>query len=200
MTDGDVERLINALVRDVPDYPSPGILFKDITPLLADATAFAAVVDAMVGQHPPGSIDKVVGIEARGFILAAPVAYHLGAGFVPMRKKGKLPYQTFETSYALEYANATIEVHRDAFGPGERVLIVDDVLATGGTAAAALDLVGQAGGTPVGFSFLIELSALGGRAALTAAMRAGVGGSAHPLSVPTQLELTTADVRSLFVV
>jgi adenine phosphoribosyltransferase len=200
MTDGDVERLINALVRDVPDYPSPGILFKDITPLLADATAFAAVVDAMVGQHPPGSIDKVVGIEARGFILAAPVAYHLGAGFVPMRKKGKLPYQTFETSYALEYANATIEVHRDAFGPGERVLIVDDVLATGGTAAAALDLVGRAGGTPVGFSFLIELSALGGRAALTAAMRAGVGGSAHPLSVPTQLELTTADVRSLFVV
>ena len=150
MNAGGVEELIRGFVRDVPDYPSPGILFKDITPLLADAAAFAAIVDAMVGQHPPGSIDKVVGIEARGFILAAPVAYHLGAGFVPMRKKGKLPYQTFETSYALEYATATIEVHRDAFAPGERVLIVDDVLATGGTALAALDLVAQAGGTPVG--------------------------------------------------
>jgi adenine phosphoribosyltransferase len=163
---GDVEELIRGLVRDVPDYPSPGILFKDITPILADAAAFAAIVDALVEQHAPGSIDKVVGIEARGFILAAPVAYHLNAGFVPMRKKGKLPYQTFETSYALEYASATIEVHRDAFAPGDRVLIVDDVLATGGTALAALDLVSQAGGTPVGLSFLLELSALGGRAAL----------------------------------
>jgi adenine phosphoribosyltransferase len=169
MSTGGVEELIRGFVRDVPDYPSPGILFKDITPLLADAAGFAAIVDAMVGQHPAGSIDKVVGIEARGFILAAPVAYHLGAGFVPMRKKGKLPYQTFETSYALEYATATIEVHRDAFAPGERVLIVDDVLATGGTALAALDLVAQAGGTTVGLSFLIELSALAGRAALTAA-------------------------------
>jgi len=191
MSDGDVERLIGALVRDVPDYPSPGILFKDITPVLADAAAFAAVVDALVGQFPPGSVDKVAGIEARGFILAAPVAYHLGAGFVPMRKKGKLPHETFETSYALEYATATIEVHRDAFAPGERVLIVDDVLATGGTAAAALDLVDQAGGTPVGFSFLIELSALGGRAVLAAAMRDRAAGSAP---------LTAADVRSLFVV
>jgi adenine phosphoribosyltransferase len=175
----DVEELIRGLVRDVPDYPSVGILFKDITPLLADAAAFAAIVDALVQQHEPGSIDKVVGIEARGFILAAPVAYHLRAGFVPMRKKGKLPYQTFETSYALEYATATIEVHRDAFDPGDRVLIVDDVLATGGTALAALDLVSQAGGTTVGLSFLLELNALGGRAAL-----AEVAG----------------DVRSLFVV
>jgi adenine phosphoribosyltransferase len=162
-----VEELIRGFVRDVPDYPSPGILFKDITPLLADAAAFAAIVDALVGQHPPGSVDKVVGIEARGFILAAPVAYRIGAGFVPMRKKGKLPYETFETSYALEYATATLEVHRDAFAPGERVLIVDDVLATGGTALAALDLVAQAGGTTVGLSFLIELAALAGRAALT---------------------------------
>ena len=191
MKSADVERLIEGLLRDVPDYPSPGILFKDITPLLADARAFAVVVDSLVEHHAPGTIDKVVGIEARGFILAAPVAYHLGAGFVPMRKKGKLPHETFETSYALEYATATIEVHRDAFAPGERVLIVDDVLATGGTAAAALDLVGQAGGTPVGFSFLIELSALGGRAVLAAAMRDGAGGSAA---------LTAADVRSLFVV
>jgi adenine phosphoribosyltransferase len=167
MNAGEVEELIRGLVRDVPDYPSPGILFKDITPLLADAAAFAAIVDALVEQHAPGSIDKVVGIEARGFILAAPVAYHLHAGFVPMRKKGKLPSQTFETSYALEYASATIEVHRDAFAPGDRVLIVDDVLATGGTALAALDLVNQAGGTPVGLSFLLELKALAGRAALT---------------------------------
>jgi adenine phosphoribosyltransferase len=181
MTAGEVEELIRGLVRDVPDYPSPGILFKDITPLLADAAAFAAIVDALVEQHAPGSIDKVVGIEARGFILAAPVAYHLHAGFVPMRKKGKLPYQTFETSYALEYASATIEVHRDAFAPGDRVLIVDDVLATGGTALAALDLVNQAGGTTVGLSFLLELKALAGRAALT-----GATGTEH--------------VRSLFIV
>jgi adenine phosphoribosyltransferase len=184
-----VEELIRGFVRDVPDYPSPGILFKDITPLLADAAAFAAIVDALVGQHASGSVDKVVGIEARGFILAAPVAYHLGAGFVPMRKKGKLPYQTFETSYALEYATATIEVHRDAFAPGERVLIVDDVLATGGTALAALDLVAQAGGTTVGLSFLIELSALAGRAALT---------DEHNNS--GQWTPTDAQVQSLFVV
>jgi adenine phosphoribosyltransferase len=173
----DVGALIGGLVRDVPDYPSPGIVFKDITPLLGDAHAFAAVVDALVEQHSVGSIDKVVGIEARGFILAAPVAYHLNAGFVPMRKKGKLPYHTFETSYALEYASATIEVHRDAFSPGDRVLVVDDVLATGGTAAAALDLIGQCGGTVAGFSFLLELAALNGRE-----------------------RLPDADVRTLFVV
>jgi adenine phosphoribosyltransferase len=185
----DVEELIRGFVRDVPDYPSPGILFKDITPLLADAAAFAAIVDALVGQHAPGSIDKVAGIEARGFILAAPVAYRLGAGFVPMRKKGKLPYQTFETSYALEYATATIEVHTDAFAPGERVLIVDDVLATGGTALAALDLVAQAGGTPVGLAFLIELSALSGRTVLT--------GQAPG---PGRWTPSDAQVQSLFVV
>ena len=160
----DVKTLIRELVRDVPDYPSAGILFKDITPVLADAAAFAAIVDALVDQHPPGSIDKVVGIEARGFILAAPVAYHLNTGFVPMRKKGKLPYHTFESSYALEYGTATLEVHRDAFAPGDRVLVVDDVLATGGTAAAAVDLITQGGATVAGFSFLIELSALAGRA------------------------------------
>ena len=141
----DVAELLTALVRDVPDYPSPGILFKDITPVLADPGAFAAVVDALVDQHGLGTIDKVVGIEARGFILAAPVAYHLRAGFVPMRKKGKLPYDTFQSSYELEYGSATIEVHRDAFRPGERVLVVDDVLATGGTAAAAIDLIEQGG-------------------------------------------------------
>jgi adenine phosphoribosyltransferase len=162
----DVEQLIRDRVRDVPDYPSPGILFKDITPLLAHAATFAAIVDAMVEGYGPNAIDKVVGIEARGFILAAPVAYHLGAGFVPMRKKGKLPWTTFESTYALEYGTATIEVHRDAFAPGDRVLVVDDVLATGGTAAAALELVELCGATTVGLSFLIELEALGGRARL----------------------------------
>jgi len=165
----DVRELLTALVRDVPDYPSPGILFKDITPVLADPGAFAAVVDALVEQHAPGTVDKVVGIEARGFILAAPVAYHLRAGFVPMRKKGKLPYETFQSSYALEYGNATIEVHRDAFRPGERVLVVDDVLATGGTAAAAMDLIEQCGARLAGLSFLLELGALHGRQKLPAA-------------------------------
>jgi adenine phosphoribosyltransferase len=162
----DVERLIRDRVRDVPDYPNPGILFKDITPLLGHAPTFAAIVDAMVQGYGPNVIDKVVGIEARGFILAAPVAYHLGAGFVPMRKKGKLPWTTYESTYALEYGSATIEVHRDAFAPGDRVLIVDDVLATGGTAAAALDLVELCGATTIGLSFLIELDALGGRGKL----------------------------------
>jgi adenine phosphoribosyltransferase len=166
----DVERLISDRVRDVPDYPSPGILFKDITPLLSDAPTFAAIVDAMVEGCAPGTIDKVVGIEARGFILAAPVAYHLGAGFVPMRKKGKLPWATHESSYQLEYGTATIEVHQDAFAPGDRVLVVDDVLATGGTAAAALDLVERGGATTVAVSFLIELEALGGRARLPAGL------------------------------
>ncbi len=177
----DVAKLLTALVRDVPDYPSPGILFKDITPVLADPGAFAAVVDALVDKHHAGAgdpadsggnvgnIDKVVGIEARGFILAAPVAYHLGAGFVPMRKKGKLPYATFQSSYDLEYGSATIEVHRDAFQPGERVLVVDDVLATGGTAAAAIDLIEQCGAQLAGLSFLLELTALSGRQKLPGA-------------------------------
>ena len=192
MKSADVERLIEGLLRDVPDYPSPGILFKDITPLLADARAFAVVVDSLVEHHAPGTIDKVVGIEARGFILAAPVAYHLGAGFVPMRKKGKLPYDTFETSYALEYGTATIEVHRDAFAPTDRVLIVDDVLATGGTAAAALALVAQAGATAAGLSFLIELTALGGRSVLTRGRSA-----AGEVGLP---QIASDDVRALFVV
>ncbi|MBX6371744.1 MAG: adenine phosphoribosyltransferase [Acidothermus sp.] len=162
----DIAELVARHVRDIPDYPTPGVLFRDITPLLADPTAFAAVVDALVQPWRSGGVDKVVGIEARGFILAAPVAYHLRAGFVPMRKKGKLPYQTLHASYALEYGSATIEVHVDAFRPGDRVLVVDDVLATGGTAAAALDLIRQANADPIGLSFLIELSALGGRARL----------------------------------
>ena len=158
--------MLDRLVRDVPDYPNPGVLFKDITPLLGDAEGFRAVVDAMVVGYDPATIDKVVGIEARGFILAAPVAYHLGAGFVPVRKAGKLPAATHSESYALEYGEATLEVHTDAFDPGDRVLLVDDVLATGGTAAATRRLVERAGGTVVGLSVLIELSFLPGRAAI----------------------------------
>jgi adenine phosphoribosyltransferase len=156
---------LDRLVRDVPDYPQPGVLFKDITPLLGDAGAFKAVVDALVDQLE-GGVDKVVGVEARGFILAAPVAYRLGAGFVPVRKAGKLPAETFAESYALEYGEATLEVHTDAFAPGDRVLLIDDVLATGGTAAATAELVRRAGGTVVGLSVLIELSFLHGRDAV----------------------------------
>jgi len=162
------------LVRDVPDYPKQGVLFKDITPLLGDGDGFRAVIDSLVpdGAAPDGDglgrVDKVVGIEARGFILAAPVAYRLGAGFVPVRKAGKLPSATHAESYALEYGEATLEVHTDAFAPGDRVLLVDDVLATGGTAAAAAALIHRAGGTVVGLSVLIELSFLPGRATLAA--------------------------------
>ncbi|RAY17215.1 adenine phosphoribosyltransferase [Actinomadura craniellae] len=159
----DLQKLILERVRDVRDYPQEGILFKDITPLLADHVAFAGVVDAIVAHHGRGTIDKVVGIEARGFILAAPVAYHFGAGFVPVRKRGKLPSNTHEETYDLEYGTATIEMHTDAFLPGERVLIVDDVLATGGTAGAAIELVRRGGGTVAGLSVLLELSFLPGR-------------------------------------
>jgi adenine phosphoribosyltransferase len=159
----DVPDLIRTRIRDVPDYPSPGILFKDITPLLADHIAFAHTVDAIVTHHGRGTIDKVVGVEARGFIIAAPVAYHFGAGFVPVRKKGKLPSATYEESYELEYAAATLEVHQDAFTPGDRVVIVDDVLATGGTALAAAALIERAGGVLVGVSVVIELEFLHGR-------------------------------------
>jgi adenine phosphoribosyltransferase len=162
----DLEKLILERIRDVPDYPKPGILFKDITPLLADHTAFAAVVDAVVAYYGRGTIDKVVGIEARGFILAAPVAYHFGAGFVPVRKRGKLPAETYEQTYELEYGTETIEMHRDAFRPGERVLIVDDVLATGGTARATAELVRRGGGAVAGLSVLMELSFLNGRGKL----------------------------------
>jgi adenine phosphoribosyltransferase len=157
--------LITTLVRDVPDYPQPGVVFKDITPLLADGKAFAAVVDALAATYAP--VDKVAGIEARGFILAAPVACCLGAGFVPIRKKGKLPRATFAQDYDLEYGTATIEVQTDAFEPGDRVLVIDDVLATGGTARATTDLVRRAGARVAGLSVLLELSFLHGRAKLT---------------------------------
>ena len=153
--------LIRKRIRDVPDYPQPGISFKDITPLLGDGPAFAAVVGELAAGH--GAVDKVVGIEARGFILAAPVATRLGAGFVPVRKAGKLPAATYTEDYQLEYGTATIEVHTDAFDPGDRVLIVDDVLATGGTALATADLVRRAGAQVTGVAVLIELAFLAGR-------------------------------------
>ena len=157
--------LIRAKIRDVADYPQPGVVFKDITPLLADGAALGAVVAALAGGH--GQVDKVAGIEARGFILAASVACRLGSGFVPVRKEGKLPAATYAQSYELEYGTATIEVHRDAFAPGERVLIVDDVLATGGTAEAATDLVRRAGGEVAGIAGMLELAFLEGRSRLS---------------------------------
>ncbi|NDU72661.1 adenine phosphoribosyltransferase [Actinomadura sp. DSM 109109] len=159
----DLGKLIQERIRDVPDYPKEGVVFKDITPLLADHVAFAGVVDSVVNHYGRGTVDKIVGIEARGFILAAPVAYHFGAGFVPVRKKGKLPSATDAETYDLEYGSETIEIHLDAFAPGDRVLIVDDVLATGGTARAAADLVRRGGGEVVGLSVLLELSFLHGR-------------------------------------
>src|SRR5437762_5733675 len=142
MGNGILEQ-VRALIRDVPDFPQPGIVFKDITPLLADGTAFSSVIDLIVVHYGRGNIDKVVGIEARGFILASPVAYHFGAGFVPVRKSGKLPWETEREEYALEYGTATLEIHQDSVRPGERVLIVDDVLATGGTARATAHLVAR---------------------------------------------------------
>ena len=154
---------VRALIRDVPDFPQQGITFKDITPLLADEVAFSSVIDMIVVHFGRGTVDKVVGIEARGFILASPVAYHFGAGFVPVRKAGKLPWKTEAESYDLEYGTETLEIHRDAFQPGERVLIVDDVLATGGTAEATAALVERLGGKVVGIACLVELSFLKGR-------------------------------------
>ena len=156
--------LIAARVRDIPDYPKPGIVFKDITPLLGDGAALHAVVSALASGHGP--VDKVVGIEARGFILAAAAACELGSGFVPVRKQGRLPGPTYAQSYDLEYGTATLEVHQDAFAPGERVLIIDDVLATGGTAAATASLVRRAGAEIVGLAVILELTFLGGRAKL----------------------------------
>jgi adenine phosphoribosyltransferase len=154
---------LRSLIRDVPDFPQEGVLFKDITPLLADPIAFSSVIDLVVVHFGRGNVDKVVGIEARGFIIASPVAYHFGAGFVPVRKKDKLPWTTEAAEYSLEYGTATLEIHTDAVRPGERVLIVDDVLATGGTAKATADLVERIGGKVVGLAFLIELGFLSGR-------------------------------------
>ena len=151
------------LIRDVPDFPQEGVVFKDITPLLADPVTFSTAIDMIVVHFGRGNVDHVVGIEARGFILASPVAYHFGAGFVPVRKKGKLPWTTREQAYELEYGTEVLEIHDDAFRPGERVLIVDDVLATGGTAKATAELIESLGAKVMGIAVLLELSFLEGR-------------------------------------
>jgi adenine phosphoribosyltransferase len=153
------------LISDVPDYPHPGVVFKDITPLLADGPMLSEVVEEMTARAPE-DIDLVVGMEARGFILGAPVAVALGAGFIPVRKAGKLPREVLAGAYELEYGSAVLEVHPDTIRAGSRVLIVDDVLATGGTAAATAALLERAGGVVVGLSFLMELTFLDGRSKL----------------------------------
>lgn len=157
---------IQAAIRNVPDFPKAGIQFKDITPVLADPRLFSGVIDLLTRDFSPGSVDAVVGIDARGFIFAAAAATKLHAGFVPVRKKGKLPFTTIEQEYALEYGNATVAMHTDALKPGARVLLVDDLLATGGTAAAAVALVQKLGGKIQEVGFLIELKFLNGRAKL----------------------------------
>lgn len=158
---------LDGLIRDIPDFPEPGVVFKDITPLLADHSGLSAVVEVLsrAGRDAEGNVvvDKVVGMEARGFILATPVALALGAGFVPIRKQGKLPGDVHAKAYDLEYGSAQLELHRDSIRPGERVLMVDDVLATGGTVAAATHLVEQCGGIVHGVAVLMELSFLPGR-------------------------------------
>jgi len=153
---------VRARIRDVPDFPKKGIVFKDITPVLADAKLFRQVIDALVARWKDERIDKVVGIESRGFIFAAPLAYAIGAGFSIVRKPGKLPWEVIREAYALEYGEATLELHIDAVGPGERILVVDDVLATGGTAEAVGRLVARQGAELVAYSFLVELSFLHG--------------------------------------
>jgi adenine phosphoribosyltransferase len=161
-----VAELVASRVIDVPDFPKPGIVFKDLMPLFADGATFAATIDAIIEHHGRPSFDVVAGIEARGFVIAAAVAYAAGVGVVPVRKAGKLPRRALSATYALEYGEATLEVHADAFTAGQRVLVVDDVLATGGTAAATLGLIEQAGGSVAGFSVLLELEFLAARAKL----------------------------------
>lgn len=153
-------------IRDIPDFPKKGIIFKDITPMLANPAALQACITWIADQYRDRKVTKVLGIESRGFIFGAPVALSLGAGFVPLRKPGKLPYKTLKAAYALEYGTDSIEIHADAITPGEHVLLVDDLLATGGTMKAATDLVGQMGGHIIGCAFVIELAFLNGRAKL----------------------------------
>ncbi|NJC66280.1 adenine phosphoribosyltransferase [Planosporangium flavigriseum] len=167
MVDGDsgaeAARRVAELALDVPDFPQQGILFKDLTPLFASGPDFAATIDAIVAHHGPDSFDVVAGIEARGFMIASAIAYATGVGVVPVRKVGKLPRQTLRATYGLEYGQATLELHTDAFHPGQRVLVVDDVLATGGTAEATLNLIEEAGGVVAGFTVILELAFLEGR-------------------------------------
>ncbi len=166
VTVGDLE----AAIRNVPDFPQPGIQFKDITPVLGDARLFAGAVDLMAARHADAGIDACVGIDARGFIFAAAAAKQLGTGFVPIRKKGKLPWKTHEESYSLEYGEATVAIHQDALQSGARVLLLDDLLATGGTAAAAANLLEKIGVEIVEVGFLIELGFLNGREKMNGAL------------------------------
>jgi adenine phosphoribosyltransferase len=154
---------LRSRIRDIPDFPKPGILFRDITPLLADGQSFHQAIDYLGGRYLDKRIDVVVGVEARGFVMGAALAYKLRAGNILIRKRGKLPYKTHRSTYALEYGTDTLEIHQDAIRAGQRVLIADDLLATGGTISAAVDLVKQLGGVIVELAFLIELTALKGR-------------------------------------
>jgi adenine phosphoribosyltransferase len=160
------EQWLDRFVREIPDYPRPGVVFRDITPLLADPAAFGRAIDDLVTRFHDLEIDRVVGIESRGFIVAAPVAYRLRAGFAPVRKAGKLPWAVAREEFELEYGSDKLEIHRDAIHPDERVLVIDDVLATGGTAAATCRLIEALGGQVVGLGFMLEIGDLGGRARL----------------------------------
>jgi adenine phosphoribosyltransferase len=157
---------LKALIRDVPDFPMPGILFRDVTPLLRDPHGLRGVVDALAGRFRERPVDLIAGVESRGFLFGAPLAVALGVGFVPIRKVGKLPAATVRREYALEYGTNTLEMHADAVSPGERVLLIDDLLATGGTARAAVELIESVGGTVTAAAFVIELTFLNGRQAL----------------------------------
>ncbi|MEU6624528.1 adenine phosphoribosyltransferase [Streptomyces litmocidini] len=166
----DVTELLLSRIRDVPDYPKPGVLFKDITPLLADPAAFTALTDALAGLCSAHGATKIVGLEARGFILAAPVAVRAGLGFIPVRKAGKLPGATLRQAYELEYGTAEIEVHAEDLEAGDRVMVIDDVLATGGTAEASIELIRRAGAEVAGVAVLMELGFLPGRVRLEPAL------------------------------
>ncbi|WP_328402810.1 adenine phosphoribosyltransferase [Streptomyces sp. NBC_00390] len=166
MTDAAIQELLLSRIRDVADYPKPGVMFKDITPLLADPVAFTALTEALADVCVRTQATKIVGLEARGFILAAPVAVRAGLGFIPVRKAGKLPGATLSQAYELEYGTAEVEVHAEDLAAGDRVMIIDDVLATGGTAGASLELIRRAGAEVVGLTVLMELAFLGGRARL----------------------------------
>lgn len=157
---------LKSYIRDVPDFPRPGVLFRDITPLLQKPEAYQGVVNALAEEHRIANLDVIIGVESRGFVFAAPMAYKLGLPFVPIRKPGKLPAAHMSVEYTLEYGDSQLDIHQDAIRPGEKALIVDDLLATGGTALAAAKLVELLGGTVHGFAFLVELTELGGRARL----------------------------------
>ena len=175
---------LRALIREIPDFPEPGISFKDITTLLADPVGFAACIDGLADPFRDVHVDFVVGIEARGFVFSAPVAHALGAGFIPIRKPGKLPSDTHSVSYELEYGEGELEIHTDAHPEGARCLVIDDVLATGGTAGAAIDLIHKLGGDLVAAAFFIELDFLNGRAAIEEAIE----NSGHEAAQPVRVE------------